>query len=100
MFPLRLKGRFFILSEKRINFDFCIVNFQSICYNISIIFIMRFSMKRVTKLDRETLKFYARMAAESFVNDPVHCYANKNVERRKKFVYHFLLERSIPKGMD
>ncbi len=50
-------------------------------------------MKRVTKLDRETLKFYARMAAESFVNDPVHCYANKNVERRKKFVYHFLLER-------
>ncbi len=50
-------------------------------------------MKRVTELDRETLKYYARMAAESFVNDPVHCFANKNVERRKKFVYHFLLER-------
>ena len=50
-------------------------------------------MKRVTELDRETLKYYARMAAESFVNDPVHAYATKNVERRKKFVYHFLLER-------
>ncbi len=50
-------------------------------------------MKRVTELDRETLKYYARMAAESFVDDPVHCYATKNVERRKKFVYHFLLER-------
>lgn len=50
-------------------------------------------MKRVTELDRETLKYYARMAAESFVNDPVHAYATKNVGRRKKFVYHFLLER-------
>ena len=50
-------------------------------------------MKRVTELDRETLKYYARMAAESFVDDPVHCYATKNVERRKRFVYHFLLER-------
>lgn len=50
-------------------------------------------MKRVTKLDRKTLKFYARMAAESFVDDPVHSYATKNIERRKKFVYHFLLER-------
>lgn len=50
-------------------------------------------MKRVTELDRETLKYYARMAAESFVDDPVHKFATKNVERRKKFVYHFLLER-------
>ncbi len=50
-------------------------------------------MKRVTELDRATLKYYARMAAESFVDDPVHCYATKNVERRKRFVYHFLLER-------
>ncbi len=50
-------------------------------------------MKRVTELDRETLKYYARMAAESFVDDPVHKFATKHVERRKKFVYHFLLER-------
>ena len=40
-------------------------------------------MKRVTELDRETLKYYARMAAESFVDDPVHKFATKNVERRK-----------------
>ncbi|MBP3446602.1 MAG: GNAT family N-acetyltransferase [Clostridia bacterium] len=50
-------------------------------------------MKRVTELDRETLKYYARMAAESFVDDPVHKFATKNVKRRKKFIYHFLLER-------
>ncbi len=50
-------------------------------------------MKKTKQLDRETLKYYARMAAESFVDDPVHSYATKSVERRKKFVYHFLLER-------
>ncbi len=50
-------------------------------------------MKKVKELDRETLKYYARMAAESFVDDPVHSYATKSLERRKKFVYHFLLER-------
>lgn len=51
----------------------------------------RFIMKR--QMDRKTLKYYARMAAESFVDDPVHVYATKDVERRKKFIYHFMMER-------
>ncbi len=45
------------------------------------------------KMDRKTLKYYARMAAESYVNDPVHVYATKNEKTRKKFVYHFMMER-------
>ena len=45
------------------------------------------------KMDRKTLKYFARMAAESYVDDPVHSYATKSVERRKKFVYHFMMER-------
>lgn len=45
------------------------------------------------KMDREKLKYYARMAAESYVDDPVHSYATKSVERRKKYVYHFMMER-------
>lgn len=53
------------------------------------------------KLDRKTLKYFARMAAESYVNDPVHVYATKSEERRKKFVYHFMLERlSTSNGED
>lgn len=43
--------------------------------------------------DRKTLKYYARMAAESYVNDPVHSYATKSEKIRKKYVYHFMLER-------
>lgn len=46
-----------------------------------------------TKLDRKTLKDFARMAAESYVNDPVHSYVTKNEKLRKKFVYHFMIER-------
>ena len=45
------------------------------------------------KMDRKTLKYFARMAAESYVDDPVHTYATKSVKRRKKFVYHFMMER-------
>lgn len=45
------------------------------------------------KMDRKTLKYFARMAAESYVNDPVHVYATKSEKRRKKFVYHFMIER-------
>lgn len=45
------------------------------------------------KFDRKTLKYFARMAAESYVNDPVHSYATKSEEKRKKFVYHFMMER-------
>lgn len=44
-------------------------------------------------MDRKTLKYFARMAAESYVNDPVHSYATKNEKIRKKYVYHFMLER-------
>ena len=33
------------------------------------------------------------MAAEAYVNDPVHSYATKNEKIRKKYVYHFMMER-------
>lgn len=45
------------------------------------------------KLSRKELKYYARMAAESYVDDPVHVYATKSEKLRKKFLYHFMLER-------
>lgn len=44
-------------------------------------------------LTRKELKYYARMAAEAYVNDPVHSYATKNEKIRKKYVYHFMIER-------
>ncbi len=50
----------------------------------------RYIMK---KMDRKKLKYYARMAAESFIDDPVHVYATKDVEKRKKYIYHFMMER-------
>ncbi len=45
------------------------------------------------KMDRKTLKYFARMAAESYVNDPVHVWATKNESLRKRYVYHFMIER-------
>ena len=45
------------------------------------------------KMKRKTLKYYARMAARSYVNDPVHVYATKSEKLRLKYVYHFMLER-------
>ena len=39
-------------------------------------------------MDRKTLKYFARMAAESYVNDPVHAYATKSEEKRKKYFVH------------
>ncbi len=45
------------------------------------------------QIDRETLKYYARMAAECYINDPVHVYATKNEKLRKKYIYHFMMER-------
>ena len=33
------------------------------------------------------------MASESFANDPVHLYFNKNEAIRKRFIYHLLIER-------
>lgn len=50
-------------------------------------------MKADKKLTNRTVKYFAKMAAESYVNDPVHVYATKNENLRKRFLYHFLLER-------
>lgn len=44
-------------------------------------------------LTRKQLKVLAKMASESFANDPVHLYATKNEALRKKYIYHFMLER-------
>lgn len=44
-------------------------------------------------VSRKTLKYYARMASEAYVNDPVYVYACKNVNIRKRFIYHWLLLR-------
>lgn len=44
-------------------------------------------------LTRKELKYYARMAAEAYADDPVHSYATKNKKLRKKYVYHFMMER-------
>ena len=45
------------------------------------------------KLSKEELRYFAKMAGEAYVNDPVYRYAIKDVERRKKFIYHFMMER-------
>lgn len=45
------------------------------------------------RFNRKALKYYARMAAEAYVNDPVHSYATKNEKIRKKYIYHFMMER-------
>lgn len=42
---------------------------------------------------RKELKYYSRMAAEAYVNDPVHSYATKSEKMRKRYVYHFMMER-------
>lgn len=44
-------------------------------------------------LTRKELKYFARMAAEAYVNDPVHSYVTKNEKIRKKYIYHFMMER-------
>ena len=45
------------------------------------------------KITRETLKYYARMASEAYVNDPVYRFACRNEKIRKRFIYHFILLR-------
>ena len=45
------------------------------------------------KRTNKELKYFAKMAAESYVNDPVHSYASKNEKIRKRYVYHFQYER-------
>ncbi len=44
-------------------------------------------------MTRKDLEYYARMAAEAYVNDSVHSYATKNEKQRKKYIYHFMIER-------
>ena len=39
------------------------------------------------------LKYYAKMASEAYVDDPVYKFACRNVTIRKKFIYHWLLLR-------
>lgn len=45
------------------------------------------------KLSRSDLEYYARMAAKTYLDDPVHTYATKDRTRREKFLYHFMIER-------
>lgn len=45
------------------------------------------------QLTRAQLRYFAKMATESYANDPVHIYINKNENLRKKFTYHFMIER-------
>lgn len=45
------------------------------------------------KVSRKTLKYYAKMASEAYVNDPVYVFACKNEKIRKRFIYHWLLLR-------
>ena len=45
------------------------------------------------KLTRKQLVYFSKMAAEAYVNDPVHSYVTKNESFRKRFVYHFMIER-------
>ena len=48
---------------------------------------------RTRSMRYKKLKYYARMAAESYMNDPVHSYATKSLTLRKKYIYHFMMER-------
>ena len=45
------------------------------------------------QLTRKQLKYFSAMAAESYINDPVHAYITKNKKHRKRFLYHFMIER-------
>lgn len=45
------------------------------------------------KLNKKELRRFAKIAGEAYINDPVHSYATKNPKRRKRFVYHFMMER-------
>ncbi|MBE6812373.1 MAG: GNAT family N-acetyltransferase [Ruminococcaceae bacterium] len=46
-----------------------------------------------TKLTFKQLRYYARMAADAYVSDPVHMYATKHEKWRKRYDYHFMLAR-------
>ncbi len=53
------------------------------------------------KLDKKTLKKMAFMAAEAYMEDPVHKSCTKVPAVRKRFLYHFMMERfSSSNGQD
>ena len=53
------------------------------------------------KLDRKTLKEMALMAAEAYMEDPVHKNCTRVPAVRKRFLYHFMTERfSSSNGKD
>ena len=45
------------------------------------------------QLTRKQLKYFSAMAAKAYAKDPVHSYVTKSEKLRKKFVYHFMIER-------
>ena len=45
------------------------------------------------KVSLKTLKYYAKMASEAYINDPVYTFACKNEKLRRRFIYHFILLR-------
>ncbi len=49
-------------------------------------------MKKIA-LDRKTIKKMAKIASEVFVDDPVHRHCTKVKFIRKRFLYHFMMER-------
>lgn len=44
-------------------------------------------------MNRKMLEYYARMAADAYMNDPVHARATKNEKIRRRYIYHFMIER-------
>ena len=45
------------------------------------------------RLSKKELRSFAKMAGDAYVNDPVHTYATKDPQRRRRFVSHFMMER-------
>lgn len=45
------------------------------------------------KMDKKTLKKFAEIASEVYTEDPVYKYAAKIPAVRKRFIYHFMMER-------
>ena len=57
-------------------------------------------MKKI-KLDKKTLKEMSLMAADAYMEDPVHKSCTKVPAVRKRFLYHFMMERfSSSNGSD
>ena len=44
-------------------------------------------------MNRKTLEYFALMAADAYMNDPVHARATKNEKIRRRYIYHFMIER-------